>query len=168
MDAQSAPARWNSHYLLPRFDPADTSINSTPTSAFVAPDWVLVTPQGPNSAPAASAVIGRYAFAVYDEGGLLDMSLAGYPNWSGNPGGSCDPAPTPWLTNVGRKGSVGLADLTGLGYVCPPQGQIDSIVGWRNYATTLRPSTPAFRQFHFLRRELHDTGQLWQLFARFW
>ena len=63
-------------------------------------------------------MIGRYAFAVYDEGGLLDMSLAGYPNWSGNPGGSCDPAPTPWLTNVGRKGTVGFADLTGLGSVC--------------------------------------------------
>ena len=142
-------ARWNSHYLLPRFDPADTSINSTPTSAFVAPDWVLVTPQGPNSAPAASAVIGRYAFAVYDEGGVLDMSLAGYPNWSGNPGGSCDPAPTPWLTNVGRKGSVGFADLTALGTYAPPQGQIDSIVGWRNYATTLRPSTQLFGNFTF-------------------
>jgi hypothetical protein len=130
--------RWNSHYLLPRLNPGDTSVDSTPTSAFVAPDWVLVTPQGPNSAPAPGAVIGRYAFAAYDEGGLLDMSVAGYPNWSGNPGGGCNPAPTPWLTNVGRKGSIGFADLTALGTYAPPQNQIDSIVGWRNYATTLR------------------------------
>jgi hypothetical protein len=134
-------ARWNSHYLLPRFDPTDTSINSTPTSAFVAPDWVLVTRQGPAAAPAAGAVIGRYAFAVYDEGGLLDMSLAGFPSWSGNPNGSCNPAPTPWLTNVQRKGTVGFADLTALGTYAPPQAQVDNIVGWRNYGTSLRTFT---------------------------
>ena len=68
------------------------------------------------------------------------MSLAGYPNWSGNPGGACNPAPTPWLTNIGRKGTVGFADLTGLGTYAPPQTQIDNIVGWRNYATTQRPN----------------------------
>jgi hypothetical protein len=141
-------ARWNSHYLVPRAN-TGTAIDSTPVSSFVAPDWVLVTPQGPNSAPAASAVIGRYAFAVYDEGGLLDMSLAGYPNWSGNPGGGCNPSPTPWLTNVGRKGTVGLADLTALGTYAPPQNQIDNIVGWRNYATTLRPTAQTFGNFVF-------------------
>jgi hypothetical protein len=64
-------ARWNSHYLIP------------PTATFSAPDWVLVTPQGPNSAPPPNAVIGRYAFAVYDEGGLLDMNLGGFPKYAG-------------------------------------------------------------------------------------
>src|SRR5438270_12119788 len=49
-------ARWNSHYLLPLLDPTGT--NSTPVSSFVAPDWVLLTAQGPNPAPAANAVIG--------------------------------------------------------------------------------------------------------------
>src|SRR5438034_2920506 len=103
--------RWNSHYLIPRGNPGDTSINASPTPTFIAPDWVLLTAQGPNSAPAPGAVIGRYAFAVYDEGGVLDMSLAGYPNLPANPGGGCPgPTPTPWLTNVGRKGTVGLAD----------------------------------------------------------
>ena len=48
----------------------------------MAPDWVMVTAQGPNSAPAPSAVIGRYAFAVYDEGGLMNMNLGGYPNYA--------------------------------------------------------------------------------------
>src|SRR4029077_3183250 len=96
--------RWNSHYLLPRGNPGDTSINPSPIPTFVAPDWVLVTAQGPNTAPASSAVIGRYAFAVYDEGGLLDMTVAGYPGWSGLPG--CNPSPTPWLVNVGLKGTV--------------------------------------------------------------
>src|ERR1700757_3567830 len=48
-------ARWNSHYLIPR---ANTTINidSTPVSSFIAPDWVLVTAQGPNPAPFPSAV----------------------------------------------------------------------------------------------------------------
>jgi hypothetical protein len=76
-------ARWNSHYLIPRRppNPGETwnTIYSDPVSTFTAPDWVLVTAQGPSPAPLPSAVIGRYAFAVYDEGGLLDMNLAGYP-----------------------------------------------------------------------------------------
>ncbi len=104
----------------------------------VAPDWVLVTPEATQN-PAPVAAIGRYAFAVYDEGGLLDMSVAGYPGWTGNPGAGCSPAPTPWLVNVGRKGNVGFADLTALGTYAPPQTQIDNIVGWRNYAMTQRP-----------------------------
>ena len=75
-------ARWNSHYLIPRAS-TTTSIDSTPVSSFTAPDWVLVTGQGPISAPAPNAVIGRYAFAVYDEGGLIDTNLGGFPNYAG-------------------------------------------------------------------------------------
>src|SRR2546429_1671076 len=48
-------ARWNSHYLIP-----------PPPVTFTAPDWVLLTAQGPNPAPPPNAVIGRYSFAVYD------------------------------------------------------------------------------------------------------
>src|SRR5438034_8707924 len=111
-------ARWNSHYLIPRANTSsvDNTIDSTPVSSFIAPNWVLVTAQGPAPAPSPSAVIGRYAFAVYDEGGLLDMTLAGYPQgssspapWSLQPTGTCDPMPTPWLLNVGRKGIVTMA-----------------------------------------------------------
>lgn len=60
-------ARWNSHYLIP------------PAGTFTAPDWVFLTAQGPNTAPPPNAVIGRYAFAVYDEGGLMNMNLGGFP-----------------------------------------------------------------------------------------
>ena len=73
-------ARWNSHYLIP---PASaTGTDSTPVASFVAPDWVLVTGQGPLSAPAPNAVIGRYAFAVYDEGGLMTMNVGGFPTYA--------------------------------------------------------------------------------------
>ena len=142
--------RWNSHYLVPRANPGNTSPDSSPLPSFSPPDWVLITAQGPATAPLPSAVIGRYAFAVYDEGGVLDMTLAGYPSWTGQPTGTCDPMPTPWQLNVGRKGTVTMADLTGLGTYAPPQNQIDKIVGWRNYATTVQtfsgfPSTaPSF------------------------
>jgi hypothetical protein len=108
-------------------------------ASFTAPDWVLVTGQGPNSAPPLGAVIGRYAFAVYDEGGLLDMNLAGYPGWTGNVGPNPAPSPTPWQTNVGRKGNIGFADLTTLPAAPATtlsQSQIDNIVGWRNWSTT--------------------------------
>lgn len=131
-------ARWNSHYLIPRLNPSSTATDSTPVSSFTAPDWVLVTSQGPARTPAPNAVIGRYAFAVYDEGGLLDMNLAGYPTGTSS-GGAPNPSPTPWLTNVGRKGILTFADLTALhttGVSTLPQAQINSIVGWRNYATT--------------------------------
>ena len=63
-------ARWNSHYLIPT------------GSNFTAPDWVLVTSQGPNSAAAPNAVIGRYAYGVYDEGGLIDINLGGFPTYA--------------------------------------------------------------------------------------
>src|SRR6266542_128942 len=140
-------SRWNSHYLVPRENPSDPSINSSPVQSFTSPDWVLVTGQGPNTTPAPGAVIGRYAFAVYDEGGLLDMNLAGYPSW---PNSSCPatPSPTPWLVNAGRKGIVAFADLTALGQDAPAQSQVDNIVGWRNLATTKRDSA-AFGSFNF-------------------
>jgi hypothetical protein len=137
--------RWNSHYLVPKGDL--TTIDSSPVPSFTPPDWVLLTGQGPAPAPPPSSVLGRYAFAVYDEGGLLDMTLAGYPTWTASGGGGpSNPSPTPWLTNVGRKGIVAFADLTALTLT---QTQINSIVGWRNLATTGQSSasfgSPTFR-----------------------
>ncbi len=137
-----ALARWNKHYLIPRANASSNgNYESAPIGAFTAPDWVFVTSDPANrdagrrviTAP-DPLIIGRYAYAVYDESGLLDMNVAGYPN---------DPsaAPIP-AQRVGRKGSVAYADLTALGNYPIPNGsggsafQVDKIVGWRNYATT--------------------------------
>jgi hypothetical protein len=113
--------RWNSHYLVPK---KNTGTNdSIPIDAFTnaTPDWVFVTGQGPNVITAPdSSVLGRYAYAVYDEGGLLDMDAAGYPS------------PTTIL-QYGRKGSLAFADLTGLPGLSTTA--VDNIVGWRNYAS---------------------------------
>src|SRR5436305_1791523 len=128
--------RWNSHYLIPS------------TASFTPPDWVLVTARGPDLAPAASDVIGRYAFAVYDEGGLLDMNLAGFPTWSGSSDDSPVPTPTPWQVNVGRKGIVAFADPTAFPAPTPTSSEIRRIVGWRNYGTTKQIAT-SFGRFSF-------------------
>jgi hypothetical protein len=128
-------ARWNSHYLIP------TGVSFTP------PDWVLVTLRGPNPAPLPSDVVGRYAFAVYDEGGLLDMNLAGFPAWTGSSADNPTPTPTPWQVNVGRKGIIAFADLGALP-AAPTSSQMNKIVGWRNYGTTKQTAT-SFRRFSF-------------------
>jgi hypothetical protein len=135
---QITTRRWNSHYLIPKINTTDDSV---PVNDFVAPDWVIVTRNGPisfanwnsalkdSTATNASYAIGRYAYAVYDEGGLLDINMAGFPT---NPS-------APGLTDTGRKGIVAFADLTALpttpssSYVS--NTVIDRIVGWRNYQT---------------------------------
>ncbi len=127
--------RWNGHYLVPKkFTGTDDFI---PIDAFTSatPDWVFVTANGDTviSSP-NNAVIGRYAYAVYDEGGLVDANVAGYPTGTS-------------IYQYGRKGSLAFADLTALGnYPIPnPDAggtyQIDRLVGWRNYGTAQPSNT---------------------------
>lgn len=76
------PIRWNAPYLL------GTSLPQSLTP----PDWILVTRAGPvrtgtHSLPAIANnlptngqyAIGRYAYIVYNTGGLLDANLTGFP-----------------------------------------------------------------------------------------
>ena len=134
-------ARWNTHYLLPKYNtlnddsyppsPLLPPFNPYPAvpGGFMPPDWVFVANNGATVITAPnSSVIGRYAYAVYDEGGLLDMNVAGYPTGT-------------TAAQSGRKGTMAFADLKALGnpILNPDAGgiyQIDRLVGWRNYATT--------------------------------
>ncbi|MDX6767607.1 MAG: hypothetical protein SFU85_12550 [Candidatus Methylacidiphilales bacterium] len=75
--------RWNKSYLL----------GETVPPAFVAPDWVLITRQGPfrdtttalpglavlgdDTVGNANYVIGRFSYLIFDQGGLLDINQAG-------------------------------------------------------------------------------------------
>jgi hypothetical protein len=115
-------ARWNKHYLVPR--PVGASADSTtPIPDFAAPDWVFVSNTGATTITAPnSSIIGRYAYAIYDEGGLLDANVAGYPAGTG---------PTA-ATEAGRKGPEAFADLTALGISTTG---VNNIVGFRNYAS---------------------------------
>src|SRR5206468_12664947 len=93
--------RWNKHYLVPKSNTGDDKAD--PVASFTAPDWVFVTNNGATVITQAnSSVVGRYAYAVYDEGGLLDTNVAGYPTGT-------------TVTQSGRKGSVAYADLSALG-----------------------------------------------------
>ena len=83
-----SPARWNKPLLIP---PTGTSDLTPPAAAaFTPPDWILVARDGSNpttwdanmitSSSNATSVVGRYAYAIYDEGALLDINVVGYPS----------------------------------------------------------------------------------------
>jgi len=105
--------------------------------SFTGPSWVLLARSGANptvwsndmiwSESNPATVIGRYAYAIYDEGGLLNMNVAGYP--SGSINGAAN------LVDIARKGSPALADLTQLPLASGSfltQADVDKIVAWRN------------------------------------
>ena len=140
-------ARWNRHYLIPTDASANTASSltaTTPVSSFTAPDWVFVTAEkgpevltSPNQDASGTVTItGRYAYAIYDEGGLLDVNHTGYPSAS-------------TASHVGTKAAGSYADLTQL--PAPSTGSalsvtsVDNLLGWRNYATLQTPgSFPIF------------------------
>jgi hypothetical protein len=138
--------RWNAHYLVPKGDVNTSDPSPTPTFDAVTPDWVFVTAQGPTPSPAPANVIGRYAYAVYDEGGLLDANLVGLP--SPAPGAVLIVSPSPSRTAyISRKGTIAFTDLTALSLtpgVTPDPTTLNKIVGWRNYATTTVVTTSTF------------------------
>jgi hypothetical protein len=125
--------RWNGHYLVPKGNPATDDPSPIPAFTNATPDWVFVTNNGATVITAPnSSVIGRFAYAVYDEGGLLNMNVAGYPTGT-------------TTVQSGRKGSLAFADLSALGNypirnpdttTNPSAYDVDRTVGWRNYATT--------------------------------
>ncbi len=111
------------------------------TNLMMAPDWVIVTRQGPlTNAPSLSIsdftnraatngnyVIGRYAYTVYDIGGLLDANVVGYPS-----------AANLSASDLARKGSAALVAATNLPDMT--QAKSDALANWRipptNYAST--------------------------------
>lgn len=107
-------SRWNRPQL----------IDLTATNDIVAPDWIVMTQNGPTNiwnaslkdSKSANPVIGRFAFAIYDISGLLDISAAGYPaTVAGSPA-------------LRQKGITPFADLTQIpGFTNP-----DAFVAWRN------------------------------------
>lgn len=116
--------RWNAPYLLGATLPAN----------FVPPDWVLITRKGPlfdisatpsiaaladNSISNTNHVIGRFAYMIYDEGGLIDVNVAGYPS-----GMSVD--------FIARRSTLPQVDLGKI----PGVLDADAFVRWRNRGTS--------------------------------
>jgi hypothetical protein len=145
------PSRWNRPLFLPKQNDGsatDMTPVATGTNVFVPPDWVLVARDGSNpkswsadlvtSASNNSSITGRYAYVIYDEGGVLDVNAAGYPGVT-------------TLEQSAYKSTLAYADLTQLrnssGSQLLTPAQIDQIVGWRNYASA-QPSG-AFPNYTF-------------------
>jgi hypothetical protein len=139
--------RWNGHYLIPKGNVNTNDPSPTPTFDAVTPDWVFVTAAGATPSPPAADVIGRYAYAIYDEGGLLDANLVGLPSPMPDAVTIASPSPSRSVYPC-RKGTVAFADLTALRLTplgsTPNPVTISRIVGWRNYATTLVPPNKTF------------------------
>jgi hypothetical protein len=141
--------RWNEPGLLG--DPGSGTAPQGPNAAYTTPDWIVITRQGavtnassadpskPSDLPAPSIlannsdtnsdfVVGRYAYTIYNEGGLLDMNVAGYPS---------SVATTDFPTKRGLLPQVDVANLLGNAAVNDPTPTTDAnaLVGWRNQAT---------------------------------
>jgi hypothetical protein len=130
--------RWQAPQLLL---PAETNIGIMPV-----PDWILMTRNGPTNAAGLAFgstgntlnnrnpsnpnyVVGRYAYIVYDEGGLLDATVAG---------ASSGGAGAPSADDSGNRGSLALAALTNSVFT---PAQINALSGWRNAATDASESS---------------------------
>jgi Tfp pilus assembly protein PilX len=138
--------RWNGHYLIPKGNVNTSDPSPTPTFDAVTPDWVFVTSAGATPSPPPADVIGRYAYAIYDEGGLLDANLVGLPWPAPSPYSVPTESPSPSRTfYTSRKGTVAFADLTALpltpGGITLDPATVRKIVGWRNYATANVPTS---------------------------
>jgi hypothetical protein len=134
-------ARWNTSYMLP-LQPSPT--DTTPQQGtFAPPDWVNVARDGsnptgsnPQTANAAwsgtngTTVIGRYAYVIYNEGGMLDANVAGFPST------------TSTNTTGAYKAGLAYADLRQLpGGFNNNQLHVDQMVAWRNAASAQPSST---------------------------
>jgi hypothetical protein len=123
--------RWNRSLLIARAN-TNSASDYTPVASYVPPDWILInrnlsnpvawnsslrwSPTNPNT------VIGRVSYQIFDEGGLLDANVAGYPTGT-NAAASA---------SLIRKSGAACADLTQIGLTA---AQITALAGWRNYVT---------------------------------
>jgi hypothetical protein len=131
-------ARWNKALLLPAKSASDFTPVAPVTDAMY-PKWVYVNRSGLTTngktkwtadATNREVVVGRFAYAIYNEGGLLDASVAGYPHTVT----TTAPADAPTIKNqTGYKSSLAYADLTQIPGL--DQGAADKFVQWRNSAT---------------------------------
>ncbi|MDX6765809.1 MAG: hypothetical protein SFU85_03370 [Candidatus Methylacidiphilales bacterium] len=126
-----AANRWNKSYLL-----GDSSVPPD----WESPDWVLITRQGPvdtanGTAPTLAQLtdaaptnplfaIGRYAYAIHDEGGLLDINVAGNRL---SPGDNS------------RRGRMTGADLSRIPGFTASLSKINEFLQWRSPSASANP-----------------------------
>jgi len=94
------------------------------------PNWIYVNRDGSVSSSGTTTTIGRFAYNVYDVGGLLDINVAGYP--------ASGPAAISGASLAILKATLAGADLS----VIPGITDQTALVNWRN--TINASSTAAY------------------------
>jgi hypothetical protein len=149
-----AQSRWNKPGLLG--DPGSSSTANNIPAAYVPPDWVMVTRNGAvtnagtitttgvgtafdltNKNPAnTNYVVGRYAYTIYNEGGLIDANVAGCPSAV---------AGTDPNTKRGVLPQMNLADLFTIAGDGNATADANTLVTWRNQVSAA--SSTAFTNY---------------------
>jgi hypothetical protein len=148
------PARWNLPLLMQPVNVSTTVTDFTPPSAFYCPDWIYVARDGsnpttwnaayeylpsvtpttvPSTVAGTNPVTQRYAYAIYDEGGTLDVSVAGSPIVN-------SPSLGTYSSYQPYKNALAYADLAqlpGLNSLSATQRAefVNAVACWRNYAS---------------------------------
>jgi hypothetical protein len=148
-NASVTPQRWNKPLLLPRAAPASES-DFTPSVegsislgadevalpwTWTPPDWVYLSRNGGSPLKmgdgAAGEIIARYAYQIYDVGGLLDLNVAGYDP---------DTKVTSDAVAAGRS-HAGLADLRELGFTA---NGLKTLLAFRNPSSLTEPDAAPY------------------------
>jgi Tfp pilus assembly protein PilX len=144
-------ARWNKPLFLPVTSSSNTSPNLI-SGTFPAPDWIFISRDGSNptawnanlktSGTNSTTVVGRYAYAIYHEGGLLDANAVGIHYVSNSIA----------YSETAYKDAQAFIDLgqlkdptTGAAFLS--KTVISQLVSWRNWSSTLASgsfSSPTF------------------------
>lgn len=138
-----SPRRWAKPLLIKNVDSSSAFLEEN-----TLPKWVYMTDQGLHDSGALSRnerIVSRFAFNIYNTGGLLDANVAGFDE---NQFGSEAP----------YKGSQLWADLTAIndGQAFPA---VDRFVGWRDKAT-LGESSDEEEFLRLIREEIGPKGFL--------
>lgn len=142
--------RWNKPQMMGLWDSTKPANDLAVPSNFSAdpPDWVYVTRAGSKvfqvsdlaamklskNVDNSDEVLGRYAFVMYEEGGLLDVNTAGYP--------STLSASTAGADAIRGKTALAYADLMQLPgmTVSGVTGKLDAFLNWRSKGSLAAPA----------------------------
>ena len=130
-NGKSFPARrWNKPLLM------GTNVPAVFTNR--PPEWIYITRSGGRTVTAGELdklkpspdienpdqVLGRYAFVIYEQGGLLDINAAGFPSSLPSAAGGPDA--------IRGKSSIAFADLSVLPGLSGKTNEMDALLNWRS------------------------------------
>jgi hypothetical protein len=135
--------RWNK----PLFVTPTSDTDDSPATTFPVPQWIYVQRDGkqvgiPSTSASSAktndpnAIIGRYAYVIYDEGGLLDVNVAGYPSALKTDATlNADPYYKGSAFNKSAETFADFTQIPGLTIQANADKFANALAGWRQYAS---------------------------------